>query len=84
MQIEVVFTGRNYHTAESLPPRLELPDEAGLAVAIEEVNAALSEPLPPSCMISVSGRHLGTVGRFEDAPLRDGDQLLLVAPVAGG
>jgi molybdopterin converting factor small subunit len=40
--------------------------------------------LPPSCLIAVSGRHLGTLARHANCPLRDGDEIVLLAPVAGG
>lgn len=86
MKITLVVTGRAYHTAAALPRELELPDGSLLSEAIGEVNERLGAEaqLPASCLIAVAGQHLGTVGGFEDRGLRDGDELTLVAPVAGG
>ena len=35
-------------------------------------------------IVTLGGQHRGAIGDFQDAPLRDGDELMLVAPVAGG
>ena len=84
MRVQLFITGRMYHLADDAPDALELPDDADLAIAIERMQGALPEPLPESTIISVSGRHAGAIGQFENTPLRDGDELMLVAPVAGG
>ena len=40
--------------------------------------------LPKSCLVAVSGAHVGTVASHRPRVLRDGDELVLIAPVAGG
>jgi molybdopterin converting factor small subunit len=69
-----------------LPERLTLPDGASLDDALESLVGQLADArlLPPSCLISVSGQHLGTVADHSKHTLRDGDELVLIAPVAGG
>jgi len=86
MKIRLVLTGRSYHRAAELPETLDLPEGASVQTALDRVNAALpaDAALPASCLIAVDGKHLGSVGKFEDAPLSDGQELTLVAPVAGG
>ena len=41
-------------------------------------------PLSASCLVAVSGMHLGTLADHRPQTLKDGDELLLLAPVAGG
>ena len=86
MKIRVSLTGRSYHQASSLPEELELPEDATLQQAIDQVNELLpaEAKLPASCLIAISGAHIGSVGIFADRPLSDGQELTLVAPVAGG
>jgi molybdopterin converting factor small subunit len=86
MRIRIVVTGRNYHAAKPLPEVLEL----GEAQGVDEALAALAEYLPEgqsfpaSCLVVVSGQHLGTLSQHQPRALRDGDELALIAPVAGG
>jgi hypothetical protein len=86
VRIGIVMTGRSYHTAEQLPDALELADESSLDDALAQVNRLLGEEnaLPASCLIAVSGQHCGTVGSHEPRALNDGEELTLIAPVAGG
>ena len=86
MKIQLILTGRSYQTAAALPSDLELPQGATLKDAISRVNQLLPDdaPLPPSCLVAVSGQHVGTVGSLADRRLHDGDELTLVAPMAGG
>lgn len=84
MRIQVAYMGRSYVSAGQLPAFLDLPESAGLNEALQQLAARLPEPLPPSCLISVSGQHVGTWSDHPDRPLSDGDELLLIAPVAGG
>ena len=86
MKIRLVFTGRSYHTAATLPNELEMPAGATLQQALDRVNKLLpaESSLTPSCLIALAGQHVGSVSNFEDRPLADGQELTLVAPVAGG
>jgi molybdopterin converting factor small subunit len=86
VKVRLVVTGRAYHTAEHLPDELDMPDGASL----DDVLSTLVEQCAPgsglsgSCLVAISGRHLGTLASHEPAILRDGDELALIAPVAGG
>ncbi len=86
VQIRIVYTGRGYQLADLLPDSLEL----GQSATVEEALRALREHLPDSfqipdsCLVAVRGTHLGTVARHQSLALRDGDELTLIAPVAGG
>ena len=86
MKIQVIFTGRSYQRANAIPDELSLPESATLDDALRALQADLPDEqrLPTSCLISVSGRHVGTLGSHGDCPLSDGDELVLIAPVAGG
>jgi molybdopterin converting factor small subunit len=35
-------------------------------------------------LIAVAGKHLGTLASHTPSPLADGDELTVIAPVAGG
>lgn len=86
MKIDLVMTGRSYHLADQLPESLELPEGSTLDDALGQIRTYLSEDqaLPTSCLIAVSGQHVGTMGAHESRTLRDGDEITLIAPVAGG
>ena len=86
MMIKIVFSGRGYHDASSLPDELTLPDKASVDDALARLDELLPEGarLPESCLVAVSGEHLGTRASHEQRELTDGDELMLVAPVAGG
>lgn len=86
MRVRLMVTGRSYHATDSLPEQLELPEGSTVADAVRAVRACSTDasPLSDSCLIAVSGTHLGTLGRYDDRPLRDGEELTLIAPVAGG
>jgi len=32
----------------------------------------------------VAGKHVGSIAQHADSPLREGDEIVLIAPVAGG
>ena len=86
MKLRIAVTGRSYHQADGLPGELTLAEGASLEDALREINGLLADrqALPSSCLISLGGRHLGTLGSYENAELHDGDELVLIAPVAGG
>ncbi|MGA2031980.1 MAG: MoaD/ThiS family protein [Thermoguttaceae bacterium] len=86
LNVQVVFVGRRYDAAQSLPDRLCLPDGATVDDALKAISAQLSgdNPLSASCLVAVSAVHLGTLADHRPRMLKDGDELLLLAPVAGG
>lgn len=86
MRIRVMLSGRGYDAAQNVPRELELAGGATLEDLLRAVSAQLSagRELPSSCLIAVSGEHIGTVGRHADRVLCDGDEVALIAPVAGG
>lgn len=85
MQITIVFTGRHYDQA-ALPDALDLPDSATLAGAVTELASRITSdiPLPPTGLLAVNGQHCGTVASPADRTLVDDDELMIIAPVAGG
>lgn len=86
MRIQIRFTGRGYPLAAELPSEFELPSGGSVQSALAALRAALppDRTLPASCLVSVGGEHLGTVASAADRELSDGDELLLIAPMAGG
>ena len=86
MHVKLVISGRGYHDASALPEELTLPAGASVDDALARIAELLPEGvrLPESCLVAVSGEHLGTLARHAERELADGDELLLVAPVAGG
>jgi len=86
MKINLVISGRSYRTSGDLPTHLELPDGATLADALTALSEKLpaDAALPDSCLVAVSGSHVGTLGSHRARELREGDELVLIAPVAGG
>ena len=86
MKVRIVLTGRSYHSADAMPDELSLPEEATLDDALATLREASAdiELLPSSCLIAISGQHVGTIANHEATSLKDGDELLFLAPVAGG
>ena len=86
MKVRVVVSGRNYDAARAIPEYLTLPDGASIDEALQEVSASFppGKGLPESCLVAVSGAYLGTLGNHQPHVLSDGDELVLIAPVAGG
>lgn len=85
MKIQLIVTGRAYHTAAELPDELTLSEGATVTDAISKVTSLLDiESLPASCLVAVGNEHLGTVGKHLDRTLSDGEELTLFSPVAGG
>jgi len=69
-----------------IPQELSLADGASVDDALASLAAALPEGkrLPESCLLVVSAAHLGTLREHLPQALKDGDELVLIAPVAGG
>ncbi len=86
MRVKIVISGRSYDAAESIPECLTLADGSSVDDALQALAGLFPEgkPLPQSCLIAVSGSHLGTVRSHTSRQLQDGDELVLIAPVAGG
>lgn len=86
MNIRVTLTGRSYHAASQLPAEIELADGANLSDVLARIDQLLPDdaPLPGSCLVALGGQHVGAVANYQDVELRDGQELTLVAPVAGG
>ncbi len=86
MRIDVVISGRSYHLAEAIPRELTLAESSTLDDAIAEIASKTPKEarLPDSCLVAVSGKHQGSLGKHQNPTLRDGDELVIVAPVSGG
>lgn len=86
LSVRVAYVGRNYDAARSMPQQLSLPDGATVDDALHALAGHLpaDRPLSPSCLVAVSGLHLGTLADHVPRPLHDGDELFLLSPVAGG
>lgn len=85
MKIRLVVTGRNYNLAEQLPPELELNESATTDDALKFITSFLGDTeLPLSCLVTVAGQHLGTLANHQSRQLHEGDELVLITPVAGG
>ena len=86
MIVRVTVTGRRYDVANAIPAEFDLPEGTTLELALARLRDALPDDgqLPAACMVAVSGVHLGTLAAHEDRELVDGDEIMLVAPVAGG
>jgi hypothetical protein len=85
MNVRLVYSGRGYDAAASLPGSLSLPDGSTLDDALRAIGkTAQGFTLQASCLVAVSGIHLGTVAAHRAVRLHDGDEILLIAPVAGG
>ena len=86
MTIQLTMAGRSYHVADDLPECLVLPEGASLDDALQLLATLMpaSAVLDRRCLVAVSGMHLGTVEKHRPKTLHDGDELLVLAPVAGG
>lgn len=86
MKIRVILSGRHYDAAQGVPESLDLPEGCSLADALRTLSGLLppERPLAPSCLVAVSGAHQGTVAACRERTLQDGDELVVIAPVAGG
>jgi molybdopterin converting factor small subunit len=85
VRISVVVTGRSYHATGQLPREIDLPAGSRVDDALRLLGSHLGDDsLPPTCLVAVAGKHLGTLANHTPAALSDGDELTLIAPVAGG
>lgn len=86
MKIRLMVSGRNYQAATQLPDELDLPEGSRLDEALARLEALMPEGanLSPNSLVAVSGTHVGTLAAHPNQPLIDGDELVVVAPVAGG
>ena len=86
MKIQLVISGRQHPISDAVPQYLELSDGATLDDALQSLADQLPDdaPLPNSCLIALAGSHLGTLADHQSPPLCDGDELVVIAPVAGG
>jgi molybdopterin converting factor small subunit len=86
MRLKFTYLGRSYDQSALLPDCLELPEVATVDVALSVLERQLigSRSLADSCLVVVSGKHLGTIARHENVLLAATDELTLIAPVAGG
>lgn len=86
MKVRLVLSGRNYDRAEAVPEHLNLPEGCSIDDALRAVaeHVPPEKALPESCLVAVSGIHLGTLRNHKPRVLADGDELVLIAPVAGG
>lgn len=86
MIVRLVVSGRNYQSARPFPDTIELPEGATVDDALRWLSAEFldGQAFPPSCLLAVSGKHLGTAGNHPSATLSENDELMIFAPVAGG
>jgi molybdopterin converting factor small subunit len=86
MQVRLVVTGRGYDAARQIPEHLALPEGCSIDEALQAVARLYPQGkgLAGSCLVAVSGAHLGTVRSHKPHVLNEGDELVVVAPVAGG
>ncbi len=86
MKIRILFTGRSYQTSSQLPSELEVPEQVSISQAVQILADRLpgDQSLPSTCLVAVSGEHVGTISQLNDRALVDGEELVLIAPVAGG
>ena len=81
MKLQIQVMGRASCGSTAFPAELELKAHATLSDACAALQAA---ELPPSTLVVVSGRHVGTLANYPPLALRDNDELLFLAPIAGG
>jgi molybdopterin converting factor small subunit len=86
MKINIAIFGRRYDLGPQHPGVLDLPIGATVddALGILQRDVCTREFVVPSALVAVSGNHIGTIGNHPAEPLRDNDELLIFAPVAGG
>jgi molybdopterin converting factor small subunit len=84
MRIRIQVAGRGYDSTK-LPEQMEFAANETVASALAKLREHLGDGnLSPTTLVILAGRHLGSIANYEDAPLADGDELMLLQPVAGG
>ena len=86
MKLRLTMMGRSYDATAKLPAEIEMATDARIDDALEAVAKMLPDrqELPASCLVVHNGKHLGTVASHDNMRLADQDDLVLIAPVAGG
>jgi hypothetical protein len=86
MKLKLTYMGRSYDASTDFPDVLDLPDKATVDTAIAAIGQHLASQraLADSCLVVLSGNHLGTVAHHDNPAVAPTDELLLIAPVAGG
>ncbi len=86
MKLRIAISGRNYELAAPFPNEIELPEGSTIDDALELLSTNFSEgrSFPPSCLLGVAGKHVGNVGSHPAVALHDNDEIVILAPVAGG
>jgi molybdopterin converting factor small subunit len=86
MRIGVFVSGRNYELTATIPEELTVAEGATLDDFLQQLRGLLPDgrQLAGSCVVAVSGRHCGTLASHRPEALRDGDEVVILAPVAGG
>ena len=87
MRLKFVYMGHGYDQSRqtgpsswSCPRRPRWTSRCGFWSR----NCRRTRAVAGSCLVVVSGRHLGTIARHENIALAATDELMLIAPVAGG
>ena len=84
MKVRIVLTGRGYDAAD-VPAELELREGATLEDAVAQLREQLGNArLAASALVIVAGKHVGTLAAFDNVVLADGEEVMLLQPVAGG
>ena len=75
MKIQIVISGRRYDDAEKIPGQLTLPEGCSVDKALDALAELMhgEAGLPDSCLVAVSGTHLGTLRNHTARQLEEGD-----------
>jgi molybdopterin converting factor small subunit len=86
VNVRIAVVGWQYHVTGQLPRSVEVLDGATVDVALTALRAAMPDgrELSPHAMLAVAGRHIGTVELHDACRLREGDEMMVIVPVAGG
>ena len=86
MKLPFTIMGRSYDVAATLPVEVDVSEGESVDAVLETVSALLppGQALAESCLVVLSGKHLGTVARHDNVAVSEHDELVLISPVAGG